>query len=438
MYKQKNKKGISLIVLIIVIVVMTILATVVILIANGGNIRDNANKAVNSNNTSKAKEVVMMAKAKWRTDKEQISERGFATLKRYAESELEEQGFVIGNNAGEVLVTESGTLYEYKEPVIPKGFVASDLENEDEVSEGLVIYEGSEKVSADEDADTTRNQFVWIPVPSITEFILTEGYSNGNKQTHVMFQEVNEPYLFAKTHVNDIKSNTGEYSEYNAMMASIEKYGGFYVGRYESGTTNARTDSSNGTSLNADTTLPDVLVQKNKYIYNYVGWGISMTEVSGDIVDNKETNEFNQGQGAVMLSRNLYSNDNIISHLLYGVEWDAISRFIDNEDFLKNSSSYGNYTNYNESVKQFDKVEDVGNLKKSGFSDFWKQKNIYDLAGNAKEWTMEAFSGAVIGRTVRGGCATDSGKSNPISNRIGYSTTYNEEMLGFRVALYLK
>ena len=54
---------------------------------------------------------------------------------------------------------------------VPKGYTASDATGERSVNDGFVIYEGTEEVNDGnvDTAKTTRNQFVWIPVPDISQ-----------------------------------------------------------------------------------------------------------------------------------------------------------------------------------------------------------------------------------------------------------------------------
>ena len=73
-------------------------------------------------------------------------------------------------------------------------------------------------------------------------------------------------------------------------------------------------------------------------------------------------------------------------------------------------------------------------LKYAGYSEDYKVNNIYDLAGNAYEWTMKASSGK---RVIRGGNCNLNGEDYPASYRNGYSITDEYEFLGFRVALYI-
>ena len=64
-----------------------------------------------------------------------------------------------------------------------------------------------------------------------------------------------------------------------------------------------------------------------------------------------------------------------------------------------------------------------------------KQKNIYDMGGNIREWTMEAY-GSV--RIARGATITFVAANGPASERGARDVTYNSDILGFRVTLYVK
>ena len=63
-----------------------------------------------------------------------------------------------------------------------------------------------------------------------------------------------------------------------------------------------------------------------------------------------------------------------------------------------------------------------------------KVKNIYDLAGNCMEWTMEAYKNT--NRAFRSG---NFGYSEPISFRRGSYTALSSEVdgHGFRLSLYI-
>ena len=173
---------------------------------------------------------------------------------------------------------------------VPNGYVGSSVTGENEIDTGYVIYEGEEEVTDSNvaDAQKSRNQYVWIPVPDISKFYGTD--ANGKKwgkiytfssSTSSSYDEITgtKPYNWSENNgVMTISSKTNyrepdvvaKYSstgydmdsrlktlgigakttheflnqlekEFNNMVASVEKYGGFYIGRYETGNINQET-----------------------------------------------------------------------------------------------------------------------------------------------------------------------------------------------------
>src|SRR5699024_7675327 len=95
---------------------------------------------------------------------------------------------------------------------IPFGFTISKAEGENKVSEGLVIYEGTDEVTDAnvEEARKNRDQFVWIPVENFEREDF-EGSSNN--------------------YTEEIDEKSKE--EIKKIEESILKYGGYFIGRYE-------------------------------------------------------------------------------------------------------------------------------------------------------------------------------------------------------------
>ena len=193
-----------------------------------------------------------------------------------------------------------------------------------------------------------------------------------------------------------------------AMYASIETNEGFYIGRYEAGI------ESEIPREEGDTIADDkVVVQKNKNVYNYVSWSDG-TDITG---------------GAVELARNFAKEQGldvtkVHSTLCYGVEWDTALNFIDPgyTGYAKDSTGKGNYNS--------------SSLIKTGTNDNYKIKNIYDMAGNVWEWTMEAYNSTA--RINRGGDYNDDmGINIPSSSRDIYSIEGKNSGRGFRIAIYL-
>ena len=78
--------------------------------------------------------------------------------------------------------------------------------------------------------------------------------------------------------------------------------------------------------------------------------------------------------------------------MIYGNQWDEVMDWlVDTQgktDYEVNtdSSTWGNYSNSSGAAA----VEGAGELQDSGHSDAWSANNIYDLAGNYRDFTQEA------------------------------------------------
>ena len=381
---------------------------------------------------------------------------------------------------------------------IPKGFVVSPYRGENAVEEGLVIYALTEDeidegiydiTKKDEDKQYSlenRNQFVWVPVDRTTfstekdtEFVrdrfgwdidkywLTTDrndnfYSNklgSNNAEDKYFWEVelnrttNMPN--ATQNMNFMSSAT--LDEVQKMYSSVKKYGGFYIARYEVGATNVDDTTKFGRS--EDKTIS---VTMGKYPYNGVKWATS------------NTMNLDEG-GAVQLAREFYAETNtnygVTSTLTYGVQWDrtvAWVKSVKGESLdLLNSTEYGNYANTTLVVTDFNEnaqyvsatynkdsaatgYYDVGTwtdatnftsrsvnyIMTTGALQKANVCNIYDMAGNMYEWTMEGHSRSH--RVRRGGYFGARGFIDSVASRGGDVPDFCYADVGFRPSLYIK
>ena len=177
-----------------------------------------------------------------------------------------------------------------------------------------------------------------------------------------------------------------------------------------------------------------------------------------------------------MLTTNDYT-----SSLLFGVQWDLVLKHIEVKEVAKgtalattqnalrsNSTSWGNYrdagfiinrgkyadcktwkqsttwTPYNQTtsnnfvkngVKQVQSNTN-GILLTTGASDVCKKMNIYDLAGNVEEWTLEYTNNSANSCARRSGNYQTSGSNIPASSRNLNPATTSVGTVGFRTALF--
>lgn len=373
---------------------------------------------------------------------------------------------------------------------IPKGFAVSPY-GEDTVNKikaentkagGLVIYElTDDEIEAGEislpsnetqyTSWTTRNQYVWVPVAKdkfVTEFV--RKYFSSATSTIVVANgkyhnlgEGNQYWEVIVDHSTNLPKTTlaeqresymspETLAEVQAMYASVKEYGGFYIARYEAGV-----DTQRKSLIDIVKTLDNVHSKMNKIPYNYIKWSTS-TEMNVDT------------GGAVEAARSLYTSNvadakytkyGVVSTLTYGVQWDRIIQwYIDTNAMTlaqaNSSKDFGNYRDY--AVTTYTQLNSNARYTTSGTTTFYNVtsgytkksgtshilttgalkaanvNNIYDIAGNMKEWTMEGYH--YSSRVVRGGAYLNYGSGYPASNRDNNPTDYS--YLGFRPALYIK
>ena len=202
-------------------------------------------------------------------------------------------------------------------------------------------------------------------------------------------------------------------TEYIKMEESVKKYGGFYIGRYEtcygSGTTATNYIPQSKRSITAVTTT----------------WANTLGRVWNLVTQ----------QNAITIASNLYkSNTYVTSFLPWGINWDTTLRWLivsddkTNEE-IANSTSWGNYSN-----DTFSATTGIG------FSGLWSQtvaNNIYDLAGNLREFTQERYEGSTS-RVVRAGSYNQSGATVPARTRETITATTTNANAGFRVCMYIE
>ena len=272
---------------------------------------------------------------------------------------------------------------------------------------GVVISDNSNDENGIVGTNLEGNQFVWVPVVD-DDFQRYTGYYDGVLDDYMPATSCAEPYA---------SGYATEASEYEAMRNSVLKYDGFYVGRYEAGSTTERTEDSGITD--------DVVIKQGAYVYNWIAWS--------DNGNGNSQDDMNVETGGAVEKAKSFDTDNgyafVTSTLIYGVQWDAIMQWIDpdyengtceSNSFVANSDEKGYYN--------------ASAPTTTGSSDDYAVKNIYDLAGNVAEWTMESYN--TDNRVHRGGSYT-AGSGSPASNRNYRYPSSSDVDIGFRVTLYL-
>ena len=212
---QKNQKGVTLVALVITIIVIIILSTVTIDLAFGNNgliKRAQLAKDMAANSTTAEQEEMNRVMEEFTNIMEEDNE-----ITVPDEPEWDTSKVTPVESADGVTVP------------VPIGYTASEATGENSVNDGFVIYEGTGVVNDGNvsTAKTSRNQFVWIPVEDESLFKRYDGYWNGELQEGFV-DMCSEPYA---------GGYTNEAQEFNEMKARVTANNGFYVGRYEAGTT---------------------------------------------------------------------------------------------------------------------------------------------------------------------------------------------------------
>mgnify|MGYP001723304872 CR=1 FL=1 len=316
---------------------------------------------------------------------------------------------------------------------VPIGYTASSASGENSVNDGFVIYEGTEEVNDGNvsTAKTSRNQFVWIPVEDISQIAnQTSGTDGNNRQNYqgklydfstsgatekssygqgtesyrepdiVTEYDGDSEYLSILGLSSSSEFKTQLQEEYNEMIESVDRYGGFYIGRYETG------------NLAANTSTEPVVVKGNNSIGG-VNW-------------------YYQYQNSKLIG----ANKNVVSTMIWGSMFDRVLIWLTETgdktySDLMNSSSWGNYSDSTGAAET-----NSGDRQPTGTNEAWQSNNIYDLAGNVWDWTIEAYGTGH--RVDRGGDYMGNGSGCTASDRFNIAPSYTYSNSSSRSALYIK
>ena len=280
---------------------------------------------------------------------------------------------------------------------IPEGFrIAKDSAST--VQGGVVI----------EDKD--ENQFVWVPVATIADYKRT-AYS-----TNVATEEIDTATNSIKIKLNRSDSNYFTEALPEDEKTSVERYKGFYIGRYEAGDKESTVAK---TLRNSNDVTKTVTIKANQAPYNYVTRTQAESLAEG----------FATKQGYKAKTK-----------LVSSYAWDTTIAFLQkvNSDY-GNSSEEGNYRDTTFSYTDITganqtKATNSGVLVPTGQTT--PVCNIYDMGGNVWEWTTESCSNTNRPYALRGCYYYDLFANYPAGDRGFYSDTAYDNY-GFRLTLFM-
>ena len=391
----RKNQGITLIALVITVIVLLILAGVTIATLTGDNgILKRAQEAKNKTEQASSDELKKLTQLE-------------------ATTHLEDYEYIDNSTDKEKTIT------------IPANCAVSQVEGENTLKDGLVII------------DKNGNEWVWVEVPK-NEYIYINA---GLDIIQFTSDELNTIY-------NDLRTYTKEYDigakdiyydgcgisveSYNrlknAMIKSIYINEGFWIGRYEVGVENFRTD------INNDEYKP--VVKKGYYPYNFITCSKAQQLASSLSLDTKT------------------------SSLLFGIQWDLTIKYLETKgikeqsEIRTNSSSWGNFkessfqvldgkysiaTNtpvlWTDITENYKKEADSVILFLTGATERNKILNIYDLAGNVCEWTLEKSEYVITNPCMRRGGSV-ANQNYSVLGRGGNPIDGGDIFVGFRATLY--
>ena len=297
----------------------------------------------------------------------------------------------------EYMQTNTKVTYSDGEVWIPEGFRIS-TDSASTVQGGVVI----------EDKDL--NQFVWVPVATLADYKRT-AYSR-----QVATEETDTATNSIKINYSSSDSNYFTEALPEDEKTSVERYKGFYIGRYEAGDKESTVAKTLRSSNDVTKT---VTIKANQAPYNYV----TRTEA----VSLAEGFATKQGYKAK-------------TKLVSSYAWDTTIAFLQkvNSDY-GSSSEEGNYRNTTFSYTDITgatktKAKSSSVLVPTGQTT--PVCNIYDMGGNVFEWTTESYSNTDYPYAGRGGGYYDLFAIYPAGSRDSISGTADDSN-GFRLTLFM-
>ena len=382
--KQQNQKfnqGITLVALVVTIVVLLILSSVSLNLVLGDN--------------------GIIVKAKEAAETTAAAQEKEAMERNLLEKELENSLSTPAVEPTDGVKIPTG--FYYVGGTKASGIVISDNKNDKNK------YRNQKVVGT----DLLGNQYVWIPCTtdsssSDLQYARTEwgvevdGDDNSRAiKDELTLTDASVTYSDADT-ANGINADVSKeiVAQIKAEKASVAKYGGYYIGRYEVG-------------KNGDTAV----VKYGQTPYAEITWST-----------------------AYGLAKKIITNSEANSYLCSSYAWDTAVNFIQNNSTAKNYST--SIEGFNGNWKPQEVKDTSGNvIKPAGISQQLNTGlttqfcNIFDMGGNEAEFTTELNPGTSETVVLRGGSYYD---DYPAGYRWDSLSGGADIGIGFRATLFLK
>ena len=366
--ERKEEKGITLVALVVTIIVLLILAgiTINIVLNNDGII----------NKTKQGAE-------------------------EYENAQKEEQELLEG--------IEGYIEYAGKNAPIPEGYTKSQITTEDDVAEGLVIYEIPEGATVnwtdeeDENGNNqstitiggtttnlqeTVNQYVWIPVEDINSMVMCKS-NTGESVCNLVYDKVADT-LTCQIHPDTATDLVGRLY----IGTLINEKNNIYSYKMDFSEKNQIYDENNchePATINSDQRNGLTIEQLNK---DFIAMATSVANNKGFYISRYEVGKNGDSKkGQTVLTT--ANSDNIEENYLGANTWYGLYNTIRNIDTHK-QMIWG--CQFDQVIKFMEKEAQIGHDNRkltnvpsvSAQNNMDRIKNVYDLEGNFSELTMEA------------------------------------------------
>ena len=420
----------------------------------GTEIENTEKEKGETKNIEETTETEEIGEGEKQTEEGNIEERKTAEKEIKEEESQEEKETVKTNEEEETLNNENAGIATMSE----------------EENGGIATLAEEEAPTTVFELQTSRNQYVWVPVKDVSRIY---GADSNGKLWGKLYNYAREPESTSSrspkwSESNGVMSKPGtscrepdvvprhgyvgsyEYDKdselqsrldgieqyqmlsqemeesFYRMIESVKKYGGYYIGRYETG------------DLGEEKAVVKKMNEElGGYINDtYITW-YEMYEKSKNLEEEKENIETTMIWGSLW--------DETLQWLLESgaqiQDGEGGTREITESDINSNSSDWGNYKDVTFEYRTTSggtstKRENYPTRIPTGSAEYTKANNIYDLAGNVYDWTLEASSTG--SRVFRGGRYSGSGSDRPASYRDVNLPTSDGSYYGCRSALYIK